>query len=147
MGQHRQQSNQRSEQRPQQTNQNRSTEAAAAPQSSIERQHGSKTNLTSITQPRRQLSRAFGHGLQNSRQLPKTCGVVFFDTLAQAKADLLQLKAMASKYDQLNIVVRAEGSMEDPDLNAIGRLFCGAAWTLIHERRRADGWYPAIDEA
>jgi hypothetical protein len=26
-------------------------------------------------------------------------------------------------------------------LNQVGKLFCGAAWALVHERRKADGWY------
>jgi hypothetical protein len=31
--------------------------------------------------------------------------------------------------------------MDDPDLLKLGLVFAGAAWTLIHERRQAEGWY------
>lgn len=68
-------------------------------------------------------------------------GIVFFDTLAAAKNDLPRLQEMARGYDQLNIVIRAEASMDDPELAAIGKVFAGAAWALIHDRRVADGWY------
>jgi hypothetical protein len=67
--------------------------------------------------------------------------VVFFDTLAQAKSDLENLKNVAADCDQLNIVVRAEAAMDDAELTSVGKLFCGAAWALIHERRRDAGWY------
>ena len=68
-------------------------------------------------------------------------GIVFFDTLAAAKNDLPRLQEMARGYDQLNIVIRAEASMDDPELAAIGKVFAGAAWALIHDRRVTDGWY------
>ena len=28
-----------------------------------------------------------------------------------------------------------------PDLNRIGKVFAGMAWTTIHERRVDEGWY------
>jgi hypothetical protein len=70
-------------------------------------------------------------------------GILFYDTLAAAKADMEGLKAKLGEVDQLNIVLRAEGGMDDPELNALEnvKIFAGAAWTLIHERRVADGWY------
>ena len=68
-------------------------------------------------------------------------GIVFFDTLAAAKNDLPRLQEMARGFDQLNIVIRAEASMDDPELAAIGKVFAGAAWALIHDRRVTDGWY------
>lgn len=68
-------------------------------------------------------------------------GIVFFDTLAAAKNDLSRLQDMARGFDQLNIVIRAEASMDDPELAAIGKVFAGAAWALIHDRRVTDGWY------
>jgi hypothetical protein len=76
----------------------------------------------------------------------KVYKVIFFDTLAQAKADLPNLTSLSSSCDQLNIVVRAESTMDDPELNGVGKLFCGAAWALIHERRKADGWYDTSHE-
>lgn len=77
-----------------------------------------------------------------SLRLPqRKYGIVFFETLAAAKNDLIRLQEMARGYDQLNIVIRAEASMDDADLAAIGKVFAGAAWALIHDRRVADGWY------
>ncbi len=71
---------------------------------------------------------------------------VFYDTLNQAKADLEALRNLAQSCDQINIIVRAEASMDDAELNAVGKLFCGAAWALIHERRKQDGWYEGPHE-
>lgn len=71
--------------------------------------------------------------------------VVFFDNVASAKSDLSRLKDLAQSCDQLNIIVRsdvnAEITMADPELNAFGKVFAGAAWALIHERRISEGWY------
>lgn len=108
------------------------------------RPHG-KTSFPSITQPRKNVARPLSEGASESavsvHPKSKQYRVIFFDTVAQAKADLVNLRDLAGQCDQLNIVVRAEGTMDDHDLNTVGRLFCGAAWTLIHERRKAEGWY------
>ena len=68
-------------------------------------------------------------------------GVVFFDTVEQAKRDLEGLAAKAGEVDQLNIVIQAEGPIEDEELAGIGKVFAGAAWTTIHTRRQEEGWY------
>jgi hypothetical protein len=75
----------------------------------------------------------------------KRYAVAIFDTLQAAKADLENLMAKAAEVDQLNIVIRAESNMDDPDLITLPnvKVFAGAAWTLIHERRISDGWYDA----
>ena len=72
---------------------------------------------------------------------PKKYGVVFYDTLAAAKNDLANIRSKARGLDQLNIVIKAEANMDDPDLNRIGKVFAGMAWTTIHERRVDEGWY------
>lgn len=73
----------------------------------------------------------------------KRYGVIFYDTLQAAKADLERIGQQAAGYDQLNVVVRNEASMDDPDFNQMDKvkLFAGAAWTIIHERRKEEGWY------
>jgi hypothetical protein len=76
-----------------------------------------------------------------ARSTDRAYRVAFYDTLAQAKSDIDSLRQIASQCDQLNIVVRAEAPMDDADLTGIGKLFCGAAWALIHDRRKSDGWY------
>jgi hypothetical protein len=70
-------------------------------------------------------------------------GIVFYDTLQAAKADIEQISRQATEFDQLNVIVRNEANMDDPDFNQIEKvkLFAGAAWTLIHERRKEEGWY------
>lgn len=75
------------------------------------------------------------------KHIPKRFGVVFYDTFKQAKEDGAQLLEKAKEFDQLNIVIRAEGSMDDPQLLQYGKLYAGEAWTIIHERRLAEGWY------
>lgn len=80
-----------------------------------------------------------------SRKAPpvlKRYGVVFYETHAQAREDAENLEIKAKEVDQLNIVVRAEGTMEDPELLKYGKLFAGEAWHLIHRRRVDDDkWY------
>ncbi len=72
---------------------------------------------------------------------PKKYGIVFYNTLAAAKNDIDNIRSKARGLDQLNIVIRAEADMNDPDLNLIGKVFAGLAWATIHERRIAEGWY------
>jgi hypothetical protein len=107
--------------------------------------HG-KFSFQSAIQPRRTLSRPPKEPIVSSGDTFKRYQVIFYDSLAQAKSDLENLRTLASQCDQLNIVVRAEASMDDPELTSIGKLFCGAAWALIHERRRDAGWYEQSHE-
>lgn len=67
--------------------------------------------------------------------------VVFYENHALAKEDVQKLEELAKDCDQLNIVIKAEGSMDDPELVAHGRVYAGEAWHLIHRRRVDDGWY------
>lgn len=101
--------------------------------------------ITSVMTPRRQIIRKQMHQRSGNPE-EKTYGVIFFETLQAAKSDLAKLKEIAAQYNQLNIVIRAEASMDDPELNAIGKVFAGAAWALIHERRKQDGWYDSRHE-
>ncbi|MFW7381442.1 MAG: hypothetical protein ACOH5I_21715 [Oligoflexus sp.] len=78
---------------------------------------------------------------EQPKQLPKRFGVVFYETHAQAKEDTAELLLKAKEVDQLNIVIRAEGSMDDPELIQYGKVYAGEAWTLIHHRRVEEGWY------
>lgn len=80
--------------------------------------------------------------VQESKKLPpRRYGIIFFETLAAAKNDVARLQDVARGYDQLNIVIRSESPMDDVELSSIGKLFAGAAWALIHDRRVAEGWY------
>lgn len=71
----------------------------------------------------------------------RTYQVVFYDTHAQAREDAPKLAELKAACDQLNIVIRAEGGMDDPQLLSYGKIYAGEAWTLIHKRRVDDGWY------
>ncbi|WP_141734973.1 hypothetical protein [Oligoflexus tunisiensis] len=71
----------------------------------------------------------------------KRYGVVFYDNHAQAREDAANLQEKAKAVDQLNIVIRAEGNMDDPELVKFGKVFAGEAWHLIHRRRVEDKWY------
>ncbi len=73
--------------------------------------------------------------------VPKRYGVVFYDSVIQAKEDLATLLERAKTVEQLNIVIKAEGPIDEPDLNQYGKVYAGEAWTLIHQRRHDDGWY------
>jgi hypothetical protein len=100
----------------------------------------------SALQPRKTLSRPPSETAPAEKSPTHRYEVAFFDTLIQAKSDFPRLKTLAANCDHLNIVVRAEANMDDPDLTSIGKLFCGAAWALIHDRRKADGWYDSPQE-
>ena len=77
------------------------------------------------------------------RHTSQRYGVAIYESFAAAKADKDTIAAKAKDVDQFNLVIRAEGNMDDPDLLALGpiKVFAGSAWTLIHERRIQDGWY------
>lgn len=72
---------------------------------------------------------------------PKKYGAVVYETFAAAKSDLEQLAAKKAQFDELNIIVKQEGNMDDPELTPFGRIYAGAAWALIHERRVEEKWY------
>lgn len=76
----------------------------------------------------------------------KRYGVVFFDNHAQAREDAARLQQMKTEVDQLNIVIKAEGNMDDPELLNFGKIFAGEAWHLIHKRRVDEGWYNSPHE-
>lgn len=118
-----------------------SSQASPDSSSGHRQQQPGKVAFQSAIQPRRTLSRPPKEPAVVSRSTDRAYKVAFYDTLAQAKNDIEALRELASQCDQLNIVVRAEAPMDDPDLTNIGKLFCGAAWALIHERRKGDGWY------
>ncbi len=71
----------------------------------------------------------------------KRYGVVFYDNHSQAREDSPRLLELQKQFDQLNIVIKAEGHMDDPELVKYGKVFAGEAWHLIHKRRETDGWY------
>lgn len=76
----------------------------------------------------------------------KKYGVVFYENHALAREDAAKLAELKSEVDQLNIVIKAEGSMDDPELVAHGRVYAGDAWSLIHKRRVEEGWYNEMHE-
>lgn len=79
----------------------------------------------------------------------KKYAVVFFESMPQALAARDAIIAQCVTCDQLNIVIRAEGNSNEATLLAIDakvKVYAGAAWWLIHERRKADGWYDSEQE-
>lgn len=72
---------------------------------------------------------------------PRRFGVVFYESHQQAREDSAQLLEKAREVDQLNIVIKAEGTMDDPELLQYGKLYAGEAWYTIHQRRVEEGWY------
>ena len=78
---------------------------------------------------------------KKSPPMLKRYSIVFYDHHAQAREDTARLSELRDSCDQLNIVIKAEGTMEDPELLQFGKIYAGEAWTLIHKRRVEDGWY------
>jgi hypothetical protein len=74
----------------------------------------------------------------------KKYNLVFFDTFAEARAAKEHIRELSAVCEQVNVVIREEGNMDDQDLLSVGRrvkIFAGKAWTSIHERRLTEGWY------
>ena len=75
---------------------------------------------------------------------PRMYGVIFYDSFPLAKADGANIVKLAEGVDQLNVVIAAEGNMDDAELLGLSpkvKVFAGAAWHTIHQRRFAEGWY------
>lgn len=89
-------------------------------------------------------SQPFTEKQSTSSSKPKIYGVLFFETFPEARLAENAINQACFKVDQLNIVVKAEGDMDDKKILSINpkvKLYAGAAWWTIHERRVAEGWY------
>lgn len=78
---------------------------------------------------------------------PKNFAVLFYETFPEAKSHEADIAKACAEVAQLNLVIRAEGDMDDPQLLGIHpkvKIFAGAAWWLIHERRVAENWYDKV---
>jgi hypothetical protein len=65
----------------------------------------------------------------------------------EARNHRQDIVAATNGCDQLNVVIRAEGDMSDPELTGLSpkvKVFAGAAWALIHERRLEERWYESL---
>ena len=96
---------------------------------------------------------------ENFHHEEKRYGVLFFDSPAEARQNWSKVTVALESVDQLNIVLRSEPQpgagttdlypddlpieAEQAQERESIKIFSGAAWTLIHERRREDGWYDA----
>jgi hypothetical protein len=84
-----------------------------------------------------------------SKQPSRRYQVMFFDSFQEAKAAVDRIKTASAHCDQLNLVIKAEGSMDDPELLGIDpkvKVFAGEAWHLIHTRRLEEKWYDSPHE-
>ena len=92
--------------------------------------------------PRTSKSKNSGAQTRKSVAL-KLYGVLFYDSFASAKHNAEDILQASQKFDQLNVVIKEEGNMGDPELKGIAqnlKIFAGDAWHLIHTRRKDDGW-------
>ena len=74
----------------------------------------------------------------------KKYNLIVFDTFNEAKAARKRIEVLCAESEQVNVVIREEGNMEDGVLLGIDpkvKVFAGKAWTTIHERRAQEGWY------
>jgi hypothetical protein len=77
--------------------------------------------------------------------MPASYAVLFFDTFPQALAQQSKILEKCAECEHLNVVIQAEGNMDDPALLGIHpkvKVYAGKAWTLIHKRRVEENWYP-----
>ena len=80
----------------------------------------------------------------NAPDPKKNFHILFYDTFPAAKADSEKINSLCTLYDQVNLAIKAEGNMDDPELLGINprvKVYAGAAWYLIHERRMEENWY------
>ena len=96
--------------------------------------------IPSIVAPRRNIQRS-PVVTKAPQAATRRYGLVFYDSVIAARNDITRIREAAQNVDQLNIVIRAEPGPDDSELARIGKVFCGAAWALIHERRKSEGWY------
>lgn len=71
-------------------------------------------------------------------------GYLYFDTFAAAIAAANEIEKQAKTVDQFHIVIKEEGDMSNIHLTSIAEncvVLAGAAWSLVHNRRKASGWY------
>ena len=71
---------------------------------------------------------------------------MFFDTFMAARNQVAEIAEKAKSVDQVNIIIKEEGNMDDPELIQHGKVFAGEAWTLVHTRRVEEGWYEQLQE-
>lgn len=77
----------------------------------------------------------------------KKYNLIFFDTFAEARSAKEHIHELSQECDQVNLVIREEGNMDDPELVGVSKrvkVFAGKAWTSIHERRLSEGWYSGL---
>lgn len=77
-------------------------------------------------------------------------GILFFETFQEAYNAEDTIKTAANHCEQLNVVIKAEGNMDDeklPGFDPKVKVFAGEAWHLIHTRRVDDKWYETPQEA
>ena len=70
--------------------------------------------------------------------------LIFFETFSEAKTSLEKIASLLQECEQVNVVIREEGNMDDRDILELDpkiRLYAGKAWTTIHERRKEEGFY------
>ena len=75
---------------------------------------------------------------------PIKYSILFYDNFDLVLLDEKNIQETCHSCDQLNIVVSQEGDMDRQEilsLNSKIKLFAGKAWTLVHTRRKDDGWY------
>ena len=75
--------------------------------------------------------------------------LLIFDTLYEAAQAKERIEASCAECDRLNVVIREEGLRDLAEIETVNervKVYQGAAWTLIHERRRDDGWYNEMQE-
>ncbi|MFK7825850.1 MAG: hypothetical protein AB8G05_16980 [Oligoflexales bacterium] len=107
-------------------------------------QSNHKKPFSKKNRPQRHNKTSQSRGGRQRESQVKKYAVLFYDSFIAAKSDSQTIKDQCQSCDQLNIVIKAEGNMDDADLLGLDpkvMVYAGAAWTSIHERRKEEGWY------
>jgi hypothetical protein len=73
----------------------------------------------------------------------KLIHIVFVSTFASAENIKEDLIKICNSCEQLSLVIKQEGNMENKTILALNskiKIYAGQAWTLIHKRRLEEGW-------
>lgn len=79
-----------------------------------------------------------------NKQVSHNIYPLFFDSFIEAKNSREKILSLCEKYEQVSVVIREEGDMDDIELVSLHpaiKIYAGTAWTKIHEMRQAEGFY------
>ena len=79
-----------------------------------------------------------------NKQISHNICPLFFENFIEAKNSREKILSFCENHEQVSLVIREEGDMDDTELLSFHpsvKVYAGTAWTKIHEMRQAEGFY------